>query len=201
MTIKRVKRLSIWGLFLVKICPGMNMLNIYQKRSVVNIGIIEHIRSILPHESLTISYMTLVEPHFRYCDIVWGQCNETVQSRTARSGVICSRRFEDVDDHQELLNQLGWFNVRQLFSLDLGVLVFKAINDLIPDQFNEISSKSNSIHSHGTRAATTYCLFIEKTNLTARQKSISVSGSKLWNEIPYHILFENSQSFNVFRKK
>ena len=37
-------------------------------------------------------------------------------------------------DHQELLNQLGQLNVRQLFSLHLGVFVFKAINRLIPDQ-------------------------------------------------------------------
>ena len=83
---------------------------------------------------LTTLYMTLVEPHFRYCDIVWGQCNETLkdklqtlQNRAAR--VICNRQFEDVDDHQELLNHLGWLNVRQLFSLDLGVFVFSAISD------------------------------------------------------------------------
>ena len=99
-------------------------------------------RSIVPHESLTALYVTLVEPHIRYCDIVWGQCNETLkdklqtqQNRAAR--VICNRRFEDVDDHQELLNQLGWLNVRQLCSLDLGVFVYKAINGLIPDEFNE----------------------------------------------------------------
>ena len=158
----------------------------------------------MPYESLTILYMTLVEPHFRYCDIVWGQCNEilkdklqTLQNRSAR--VICNRRFQDVGDNQELLNQLGWLNVRQLFSLDLGVFVFKDINGLIPDQFNEMLSKSNSIHSHSTRAAATDSLFIERTNLTARQKAISVSGSKLLNEILFDI--RNSQSFNVFRKK
>ena len=108
-------------------------------------------RSIFLHESLTTLYMTLVEPHFRYRDILWGQCNETLkdklqrlQNRAAR--VICnSRRFEDVGDHQELLNQLGWFNFRQLFSLDLGVFVFEAINGLITDQFNEMYSKSNTI--------------------------------------------------------
>ena len=132
------------------------------------------------------------------------QCNETLkdklqtlQNRAAR--VICNRRFEDVGDHQELLNQLGWLNVRLLFSLDLGIFVFKAINGLIPDQFNEMYSKSKTTHSHGTRAAATDCLFIERSNLTAGQRSVSVSGSKLWNEIPFDI--RNSQSLNVFRKK
>ena len=87
-----------------------------------------------------------------------GQCNEILkdklqilQNRDAR--VICNRQFEDVGDHQELLNQLGWLNVRQHFSLELGLFVFKAKNGVIPDQFNEMYSKSNTIHSHGTRAA------------------------------------------------
>ena len=88
------------------------------------------------------------------------------------------------------------FNVRQLFSLDLGIFVFKAENGLIPDQFNEMYPKNKTIHSHGTRAD---CLFIQRTNQTARQKLISVSDSKFWNEIPFDI--RNSQSLNVFRKK
>ena len=108
---------------------------------------------------------------------------QTLQNRAASN----NRRFGDVGDHQEILNQLGWLNVRQLFSLDLGIFVFKAINGLIPDQVNEMYSKSKAVHSHGTRAATTHCLFIERTNLTARQKSTSVSCSKLWNEIPFDI--------------
>ena len=100
-----------------------------------NIGIIKRMRSILPHESLTTLYMTLVEPHFRYCDIVWGQCNETLKDKlqtlqNRATGIICNRRFEDVGDHQEILNQLGWLNVRQLYSLDLGIFVFKATNGL-----------------------------------------------------------------------
>ena len=57
-------------------------------------------RSILPHESLTTLYMTLVEPHFRYCDIVWGQCNETLKNKlqtlqNRADRVICNRRSED----------------------------------------------------------------------------------------------------------
>ena len=85
-----------------------------------------------------------------------------------------------------------------LFHLTLKYLVFKAINTFIPDQFNEVYSKSKTIHSHGTMAATTDCLFIDRTNITARLKSISVSGSKLSHEIPFDI--RNSQSVNAFRK-
>ena len=172
--IKRITKVKYLGLVVYENLSWDEHVKYISKKINRNIGIINRMRSILPHESLTTLYMTLVEPHFRYCDIVRGQCNETLkdklqtlQSRAAR--VICNRRYEDVGNLQVLLNQLGWLNVRQLFSHDLGVFVFKAINGLIPDQFNGMYSKSNTVHSHGTRAATIDCLFIERINLTAGQ--------------------------------
>ena len=35
-----------------------------------NIGIIKRVRTLLPKETLDTLYKTLVEPHFRYCNIV-----------------------------------------------------------------------------------------------------------------------------------
>ena len=143
--IKRVTKVNYLVLAVDENLSWDEHVDYISKKISHNIEIVKCMRSILPQGSLTTLYMTLAEPHFRYCDIVWGQCNEilkdklqTLQNRAAR--VICNRRFEDVGDHQELLNQLGWLNVRQLFSLDLGVFVFKAINGLIPDQFNEMYS-------------------------------------------------------------
>ena len=141
MMIKRFTKVKYLGLVDENLSWDKHVEYIYKKINR-NIGIIKRMRSILPHESLTTLYVSLVEPHLRYCDIVWGQCNETLkdklqtlQNRAAR--VICNRRFADVGDHQELLNQLRWLNVRQLFSLDLWIFVLKAINGVIPNQFNE----------------------------------------------------------------
>ena len=38
-----------------------------------NIGILKRIRHFMSQESLLLLYYTLIEPHFRYCSIVWGQ--------------------------------------------------------------------------------------------------------------------------------
>ena len=112
MMIKRVTKVNYLGLVVDENLSWDEHVE-YIKKISRNIGIIKRMRSILPYELLTTLYMTLVKPHFRYCDIVWGQCNETLkdklqtlQNRAAR--VICNRRFEDVGDHQELLNHLGW---------------------------------------------------------------------------------------------
>ena len=50
-------------------------------KRVTKVKYLGRMKSILPHELLTTLYMTLVEPHFRYCDIVWGQCNETLKDK------------------------------------------------------------------------------------------------------------------------
>ena len=137
MMIKRVTKVKYLGLVVDENLSWDDHVEYISKKVSCNIGIIKCMRSILPRESLTTLYMTLVEP---CCDIVRGQCNETLkdelqtlQKRAVR--IICNRQFEDVRDHREILNQLGWLNVRQLFSFDLGIFVFKTMNGLIPDQF------------------------------------------------------------------
>ena len=43
-----------------------------------NIGILKRIRLTVPSESLVLLYKTLIELDFRYCNTVWGYCNETL---------------------------------------------------------------------------------------------------------------------------
>ena len=54
------------------------MFNMYKK---VSHNIIKGIRSIVPYQLLVNLYMTMIEPYFRYCDIIWGQFNETLKNK------------------------------------------------------------------------------------------------------------------------
>ena len=99
MMIKRVTKVKYLGLVVDENLFWDEHVEYISKTITCNIGI-KRMKSILPHESLTTLYITLVEPHFRYCDIVWEQCNETLkdklqtlQNRAAR--VIWNRRFEE----------------------------------------------------------------------------------------------------------
>ena len=46
-----------------------------------NVGILKRIRHFIPKESLLLLYHTLIEPYFKYCSIVWGQCSETLRDK------------------------------------------------------------------------------------------------------------------------
>ena len=43
-----------------------------------NISILKRMKLTVPPEPLVLLYKTLIEPYFRYCNIVWGYCNETL---------------------------------------------------------------------------------------------------------------------------
>ena len=43
-----------------------------------NIGILKRMKLTVLPGSLVLLYKTLIEPYFRYCNTVWGYCNETL---------------------------------------------------------------------------------------------------------------------------
>ena len=67
-----------------------------------NIGVIKRFRTFLPKETLDSLQKTFVEPHFRYCNIVWERCNKTqlnklqqLQNRAARA--VAKVRFKNTN--------------------------------------------------------------------------------------------------------
>ena len=60
------------------------------------IGILKRSRSFVPFETLLCIYNALVQPHFDYCSVVWGNCNKSLsiklqklQNRVARILTSC----------------------------------------------------------------------------------------------------------------
>ena len=96
-------------------------------------------RSFLPKQSLLTLCQSMIEPYFRYCNIVFGQCTitlidrlQTLRNRTAR--VIANVSYEAAD-HNSLLCDYGWLNVHNFILLDLGVFMYKTQKGLAPDVF------------------------------------------------------------------
>ena len=102
-----------------------------------NIGILKRIRRFIPQESLLLLYHTLIEPYFRYCSIVWGQCGETQKDKlqtlqNKAAGTIAKLRYDEAN-HSDLLTKFAWLSVTNLIILDTAVFVNKEINNLHPE--------------------------------------------------------------------
>ena len=81
-----------------------------------NIGIIKQNRNSIPKESLFTLYRTLIEPYLRYCNIAWGQRNETLRDKLQTLQYKAARTIAKIiyDDanHMKLLCDFGWISVR-----------------------------------------------------------------------------------------
>ena len=51
------------------------------KKIASGIGAIKRCRPFVPIETLKYAYNAIVQPHFDYCDVVWGNCNATLATK------------------------------------------------------------------------------------------------------------------------
>ena len=201
--IRRVKSVKYLGLVVDDTLTWDQHVDYISSKVIKNIGIIKRVRSFLPRHSLLTLYRTLVEPYLRYCNTVWGQCNETLkerlqclQNKVARA--IAFQRYDEAN-HLKILNDFEWLNIRHLIDYDLGVLMYKTINEHGPETFKELFKDVSNVHQHNTRSAEQGNLVISRKNTSIGQQAISYAGAKLWNDIPPEI--RNAQSIDTFKAR
>ena len=201
--IRRVKLVKSLGLIVddTLTWPGhIDYISTKRKRCI---GVMKKTSKFLDKNSLLMLYRTLVETHLRYCNVVWGQCNDTLtdrlqilQNKAAR--VITKVKYEDAD-HLGLTCQLGWLTVRGLIKLDLGIFMYQSQNNLLPETAGKFHIPTEMVHSYETRSAVSGNVFLPRYELSFTQKSMAFSGAKIWNEIPVSI--EKAPSIDSFKEK
>ena len=201
--IRRVKLVKSLGLIVDDTLTWSNHIEYISTKMKRGIGVIKKTSKYLDKHSLLMLYRSLVETHLRYCNIIWGQYNETLkdrlqvfQNKAART--IAKVKYENAD-HLRLICQLGWLTVRNLIRLDLGIFIYKSQNNLFPETAGEFHLPASKIHSRQTRSAASGNVFLPRCNLSFTQKSIAFSGATSWNEIPVNI--KKAESLDSFKSK
>ena len=107
-----------------------------------------------------------------------------LQNRIAR---IVTGTSYDSADHPLSLKELGWLNIRNLITLDLGIFMFKVNKGTTPTPISDMFQKVQETHNYGTRfnVENNYYRMAVKKEIT--KTAISYSGPKLWSEIPRSI--------------
>ena len=76
------------------------------------------------------------------------------------------------------------------------IVMYKTQKGLAQDGFYDLYHSVTEVHSNNTRSANKRIPLI---NLGAGHKAISVSGTRVWNNIPYGI--KQAQSLDVFKRE
>ena len=100
------------------------------------VGAIKRVKPFVPQSTLLDIYNSLVQPHFDYCSLVWGNCGKTLskklqklQNRAARA--ITSSNYDVEAD--SLFHKLSWKDLKSQRQIQNVLMVFKSLNGLVTE--------------------------------------------------------------------
>ena len=157
------------------------------------------VKPFVPQSTLLSIYNSLVQPHFDYCSLVWGNSGKTssnklqkLQNRAAR--VITSSSYDaDVDS---LFHKLSWKDLNSQRQIQKAIMVFKSLNGLVPEyltsKFVPLNVSNYALRDSANKLAVPF----PRTNYM--KNSCSYSGPILWNSLHHDI--RESSSLDQFKR-
>ena len=118
------------------------------KKIASALGSIKRIRHLIPFNSLINVYDSLVQPHFNYCSVVWGNCGsglseklQKLQNRAAR--ILMHASYDSNID--ELFRALGWHKLKYQRLESAAVMMYKSLHGMTPEYLICVSKRHNII--------------------------------------------------------
>ena len=150
------------------------------KKIASGIGALKRTRSFFPRRTLQLIFNSLVQPHFDYCSIVWGNCCKTLATNFNWNYKIVPLNISA----DYLFKELGWKNLEcQRQKIGEAVMVYKSLNGLVPDHLRSRLVDLSSVTNYQLRN-TVASLAIPMPRTNFLKNSFSYSGAVLWNSFP-----------------
>ena len=146
-------------------------------------------------------YYGLLQSHFDYCSMVWGNSGETLceklqrlQNRAAR--VLTNSNYDA--DASILSNDLGWQNLETQRQIQKAVMVYKSVNCLAPDYMSSKLILCRSFFNSYNLGDSENKLAVPLPRTSYYRTSVCYSGAVLWNNFPTDV--RKAKSLTCFRK-
>ena len=79
--------------------------------------------------------------------------------------------------------EMSILTVKHIYNYNIGLFMYRYVNKITPDVFDNFFRNISAIHQHNTRNATQKHLYITYRGTTRGQKTFSYSGRHIWNFI------------------
>ena len=159
------------------------------------IRVIKRVKPFVPQSTLLNKYNSLVQTHFDYCSLVWGNCGQTLSIKLQKlqnraAWVITSSNYDvDVDS---LFHKLSWKDLKSQSQFQNALMVFKSLNGLVPEYLTSKFIKWNESNYSPRDSVSKLVVPCPRTNYL--KNSFCYSGATLWNSLPCSI--RESSSLN-----
>ena len=160
-------------------------INAVIKKANCGILVIRSAGPYLPLEVLQTLYRSLIECHFRYGDIVWGNYGATLLNKLQKIKNRAARIIigSDYDAPSEpLLLELCWRNIRELIKYDTVVMMHKSRYNLAPEYIKSFFLPNDLVHDKPLRKSKTD-FRLPRMETAPGQRSFSFREAQLWNSL------------------
>ena len=198
--LERVKFTKFLGVLIDECLTWKNHIDCISKTISRNIGVMNKLKYAIPGRILKTLYCTLIQPYLSYGILIWGSTcksylDKLVKLQKWAIRTVCSSHYRSHTGH--LFAKYNFLTVTDLYTLELGVFMYRfSISDL-PVAFKEYFKKRSEIHNYPTR-------HVNDLNLTNNKKffsdhSIRTKGPILWNSLSKTL--KESKTIRYFRNQ
>lgn len=196
----QAKETKFLGVIINESLGWTNHINTVKQKVTKNLGIIRRIRNTVPLCVLKMLYLTLIQPYFEYCNIVWSIHKSTSISEL----LICQKKSIRVITNskwnahtQSLFYKTRILPLDKLNDLQVACFMYRSVHNMLPQYFCNMFVANAEIHSHNTRKKADLHYFSHRLNL--RKHTIRIHGPTIWNTLPLDM--RNAPSLHVFKRK
>ncbi len=141
-----------------------------------------------------------IMPSMDYCSTIWGGTSNTNIAKVERLQKRAARLiFDDyVSPSRQLFVKLKWLPVANRIEHNKAVLVYKCLNDMMPEYMNNMfTAQTSSVYS--LRSEARGDLYVPKPRIELFKQSLLYSGPKIWNSLP--VTVRQTDSLPSFKKR
>ena len=157
------------------------------KKIASGIGAIKRGRHLVAQATLHFIYRVLIQPHFDYCNIVWGNCGITLQDKLQKLQNRAARvlTFSNYDaDVDNIFELLGWKNLTCQRQIQRATMVYKSLHGLVPEYLcSRFVNRDTAYSLRDSESKVNVPL--PRTNYY--KNSFNYSGAVLWNSLPCEV--------------
>ena len=199
-SLERVQKTKFLGVLIDECLTWKSHIDCVSKTLSRNIGIMNKLKHFIPDRIMYTLYCTLVLPYLNYGLIIWGNTCKTYLSKLVKLQKWAIRTVSNShyrSHSRPLFARYNVLTVEDMYTLELGVFMYKySIGDL-PSAFSGYFTKRSDIHDYPTRHVNNFQLTKNKKFFS--DHAIRSCGPILWNSL--ELSLKKSNSVKHFRKQ
>ena len=167
----------------------------------VTLSYLNRVKNTLDQKSRELRINALIFSHLNQCSSIWGKCSEKLQYEVQKcinftAKVASNCKYLKRDHVTPLLRDFKWVNFNSILRLNEASFMYKNLFISADSNMKKINfDLRNKVSQRITRNGSD--VHIDYRRTAVWQKTVSVSGVKLWNSITMNI--RNSNTIVTFK--